>query len=83
MRRVTPGPSGKMEHAVQAGDEFRNGFPGGFLVPATNLPGAQGNRPFSWRGRPTGECRNSLHFIDSYQILQIECIEILSIYALA
>jgi len=23
-------PSGKMERVVQAGDDFRNGFPGGF-----------------------------------------------------
>jgi hypothetical protein len=47
-------PSGKMQRAVQAGDEFRNGFPDGFLLPATNLPGAQGNRPFSWRTGAAG-----------------------------
>ena len=45
-------PSGKMEHAVQAGDEFLNGFPDGFLWPAANPPGSQGNRPFSWRSGP-------------------------------
>jgi hypothetical protein len=42
-------PSEKMEHAVQAGDEFHNGFPDGFLWPAANPPRSQGNRPFSWR----------------------------------
>jgi hypothetical protein len=49
MHRVTPRPSGKMGCALQAGDEFRNGLPDGFLLPAINLPGAQGNRPFSLR----------------------------------
>jgi len=47
-------PSGKMDCTVQAGDEFRNGFPDGFLGPATNLSGAQGNCPFSWRTGAAG-----------------------------
>jgi hypothetical protein len=33
-------PPGKMERVVEAGDDFRNGFPDGFLWPATSLPGA-------------------------------------------
>jgi len=42
-------PSGKMERVVQAGDDFRNGFPGGFRVLAAGLAESQENRPFSWR----------------------------------
>ena len=42
-------PSGKMERVVQAGDDFRNGFPGGFRVLAAGLAESQENRSFSWR----------------------------------
>jgi hypothetical protein len=40
-------PSGKMERVVQAGDDFRNGFSGGFWVLAAGLAEPRENRSFS------------------------------------
>jgi hypothetical protein len=42
-------PSGKIEHAMEAEDDFRNGFSGDFWLLMASLMGPQANRPFSWR----------------------------------
>ena len=49
-------PSEKMERVMQAGDDFRNGFPRGFWALHDGSARSPGNRSFSWRTGTANSC---------------------------